>query len=113
MEQTYSTNTEEKNRIDVNETSQKPLLQLFKERYLAQEEVDLMSESVKKEALKTLGYSPAGSSYLYPRPNQVEECNNPNVGDGLLRRYIFNTNTIIKSLNNNNGIGEPPTKFTK
>ena len=91
----------------------KSLGDIFYERYLSQEEVDLVSKDVKERLLKSLGQNPRCSSYLYPRSNQVDECNNPNLGDGLLRRYIFNTNKIIKSLNNHIGIGEPPTKFKK
>ncbi len=112
MEETANSLTEE----GVTERPQienKDLMDLFRERDLSQEEVDLIEGGIKEGVLRALGQNPLCASYLYPRSGQVDECNNPDCGDGLLRRYIFNTNKIIKSLNNHMGIGEPPTKFKK
>ena len=112
MEETANSLTEE-GVVECPPIENKGLMELFHERDLSQEEVDSVERGVKEGVLKALGQNPLCASYLYPRSSQVDECNNSDLGDGLLRRYIFNTNTIIKSLNTHLGIGEPPTKFKK
>ena len=105
--------TTERGETEAPLIDEKDLMGLFHERDLSQEEVDLATREVKESVLEALGYNPLCASYFYPRPNQVEECNNPNTGDGLLRRHIVNINKIIWSLHRNNGVVEPPRKFKK
>lgn len=109
MEQTnnYSDveNTTEYNNKENN------LKQNFQEHYLTTEELNNIKASIKRELLASLGFNPSSSAYLQPRNGQVDECNNPLIGDGLLRMFIINTNKIIYSLNKDSGISEPPKSF--
>ena len=112
MEQPTGANSESRE-LEGAVIKEKSHLELFHERYLTQEELGLIERGVKEEVLKVFKYNPLCSSYIFPRSSQVDECNNPNYGDGLFRRHLFNSNKIIRSLNSHIGIVEPPTKFKK
>ena len=97
--------------VSIQDAKEKTLKEIFNERELTIEELDKISHSVKTELLESLRYNPRTTAYLQPRSGQVNECNNPDIGDGLLRRFLINTNNIIYSLNRNSNISKPPSSF--